>query len=98
MGSRGEERRGLGRREVKQQLWRSLQWTYRLQWEGPLMTTDDHHFEDTHASGNSQRMSYLQGSYLTLVTTFHPNPVNQDGSAPSVTDPLDCSDKDEDDI
>lgn len=48
--------------------------------------------------GTAKRMSSLRGSYLTLAMTFHPGSVTQAGRALSVTDPLDSSDKDEDDI
>lgn len=48
--------------------------------------------------GTAKRMSSLRGSYLTLARTFHPGSVSQAGRALSVTDPLDSSDKDENDI
>lgn len=48
--------------------------------------------------GTPERMSSFQGFSLTPALTFHPGSVSQTEKARSVTDPLDSSDKDEDDI
>lgn len=48
--------------------------------------------------GTAKRMSSPCGFYLTLAMTFHPSSVSQAGRAQSVTDLLDSTDKDEDDI
>lgn len=67
----------------------------------PLLNTSTHihTYAYTQAQlGRAKWMSSLQGFLSHPVVTFHPGSVSQAGRALSVTDPLDSSDKDEDDI
>lgn len=69
-------------------------------WRGEGVYRENTHTRlQTHSQlGTVERMSSLQGSYLSRALTFHPGSVSQAERALSVTDPLDSCDKDEDDI
>lgn len=69
-------------------------------WRGEGVYRENTHTRlQTHSQlGTGERMSSLQGSYLSRALTFHPGSVSQAERALSVTDPLDSCDKDEDDI
>lgn len=77
-------------------LWSTLLHCARYPHQMNQMFTEKIH-KLVHMPGNSQT-DVLCGSYLTQGMTFNPGSVIQAGRAQSVTNPLDCSDKDEGDI